>query len=312
MNATLESRPPAQAPSNLVPLSVDRLGKRFGPKKVLDGVSLRVEPGEVLGLLGKNGAGKSTLIKCMLGLLKPTSGEAAVFGESPWDLSAETKARIGYVPQELVAYPWMRVRHVIAYTAAFYPTWNQSLADELCDRWDVPLDDRAGVLSLGQLQTLGLVLALGYEPDLLVLDEPVASLDPLARRQFLRTLIDIVDESRTGRRRSVLFSTHITSDLERIADRVALLRGGRIELDGSLDELKDAVKRVRLTRRSSDFDPRFTLRGGHRSLVEGRIAEATLTDFAPELVGRLAAEHDADVEVIDLNLEELFVDLHEA
>ena len=159
-------------------IHVDRLQKSFGPKSVLDGVSLSLEPGTVLGLLGANGSGKTTLIKCALGLLRPTAGSVSVFGEDAWDLSAAAKARLGYVPQEVTSYPWMRVRQVIAYTAAFYPKWNQPFVDDLCRRWHLPLEDRVGTLSTGQLQTVGIVLALGHEPELLILDEPVASLDP--------------------------------------------------------------------------------------------------------------------------------------
>ncbi|MEO1496967.1 MAG: ABC transporter ATP-binding protein [Planctomycetota bacterium] len=313
MNATLAT-PDHTADTPAAPLlQIDELSMSFGQKTVLNGVSLTLPPGEVLGLLGKNGAGKSTLLKCALGLLRPTGGRATVLGDDAWSLSAEAKGRLGYVPQEVVAYPWMRVRQVVAYTAAFYPSWNPALAADLCERWSLPMNDRAGVLSVGQLQSLGLVLALGHEPDLLVLDEPVASLDPLARRQFLRTLIDIVDESNQagGRRRSVLFSTHITSDLERIADRIALVQRGKLTLEGSLGELKDRVKRLRLTSRGAAFDDRLAIAGAARLVIDGHVAEATVTDFADDTVDYLSQRHDADVEVIDLNLEEMFVDLHE-
>jgi ABC-2 type transport system ATP-binding protein len=187
-------------------VSVRDLQKQFGQNPILRGVDLELEPGTVLGLLGQNGSGKSTLLKCALGLLKPTAGNVTVFSEDAWNLSAHAKARLGYVPQEFVSYPWMRVRQVIAYTAAFYPTWNQKLVDELCRRWRLPLEDRVGPLSVGQLQTLAIVLALGHEPELLILDEPVASLDPSARREFLHTLLEIIDDPN----RTVLFSTHIT------------------------------------------------------------------------------------------------------
>lgn len=296
-----------------LPLEANQLAKSFDGSDVLRGVDLRVEPGAVLGLLGKNGSGKSTLIKCLLGLLRPTRGEAHVFGEGAWDLSEAAKARLGYVPQEVVVYPWMRVRQAIAYTAAFYPTWNQPLVDRLVDRWGLPLEQRAGVLSVGQLQTLGLVLALGHEPELLVLDEPVASLDPSARREFLRTLIEIAEDASgpAERPRTVLFSTHITSDLERIATRLALLKGGRVDYDGELDTLKERVKRLRIVSRNGELPRDLAVPGALRSSIADRLAEVTVEQFDPSLAAVLAERYDADVEVVDLNLEEIFVELHD-
>lgn len=287
-------------------LQINQLRKRFDAKEVLCGVDLRVEPGTVLGLLGQNGSGKSTLIKCALGLFRASAGNVTVFGEDSWDLSADAKARLGYVPQEVVSYPWMRVRQVIAYTAAFYPRWNHALVADLCARWRLPLEDRVGPLSVGQLQTLGIVLALGHEPELLVLDEPVASLDPSARREFLRTLLEIIDDER----RTVLFSTHITSDLERVASRIALLKDGQIEFHGELDELKDRVKRLRIAF-SSEAPAAISLPGLLRYEPEDRLGTATIDDFDEELIDAVRADHGAEVTVEDLNLEEIFVALHE-
>ncbi|RIK72539.1 MAG: ABC transporter ATP-binding protein, partial [Planctomycetota bacterium] len=284
---------------------IEKLQKHFGPKHVLRGVELAVEPGTVLGLLGQNGSGKSTMLKCSLGLLKPTGGSVAIMGDDSWNLSAETKARLGYVPQEAVSYPWMRVRQVIAYTAAFYPTWNQPLVDELCRRWRLPLEDRVGPLSVGQLQTLAIVLALGHEPELLILDEPVASLDPSARREFLRTILEIIDDPR----RTVLFSPDITSDLERGAGRVAILSEGRIAFPGELDELKDRVKRLRIVA-ARELPASFAVPGALQTEIDGSIATATIDNFHEEQLDALRQSWQAEVAVQDLNLEEIFVAMH--
>jgi len=224
-------------------IQIAGLAKSFNEKRILKGVDLDIPQGSVVGLLGTNGSGKSTLIKCVLGLLRPTEGKISILGEDPWTLSAEAKERLGYVPQEVKLYPWMRVKHVVGYTAAFYPKWDYAWGEELLDRWQLPRDDRVGPLSAGQLQKLALVLALGHHPELLILDEPVASLDPIARREFLRTLLDLAQDER----HTVLFSTHITSDLDRVASHVALLQDGKITCFEELDALKDRVKRLRIT-----------------------------------------------------------------
>jgi len=279
----------------------------LGTKYALSNVTLSIEPGTVLGLVGANGSGKSTLMKCLLGLLRASNGTSQVFGEDSWDLSAAAKARIGYVPQDITSYPWMRVRQVIAYTAAFYPNWNPSFVDELCRRWHVPLEDRIGELSTGQLQSVGIVLALGHEPDLLVLDEPVASLDPAARRQFLRTILEMLE----GHERTVVFSSHITSDLERIANRVAILSHGRLRFHGEVDELKEHVKRLRIAARH-DLPEDFRVPGALRCEVNGASATVSVTNFDEALVDTMRREWDADVSVHDLNLEEIFVEMHDA
>jgi ABC-2 type transport system ATP-binding protein len=219
-------------------IEIHRLVKSYGSKSVLTDLDLSIEQGSVVGLLGINGAGKTTLIKCALGLIRPQAGFIRLLGEDAWDLSAVAKARIGYVPQSIRFYTWMKARHLIDYTAAFYPNWDHGLVADLIKDWAIPANDRIVTLSAGQLQKLGILLAIGHNPDLLILDEPAASLDPLARRQFLQMLIDLAEPGC----RTVLFSTHITSDLERVADQVAILKSGTIIWRGLLDDLKEQTQ----------------------------------------------------------------------
>ena len=293
-------------PSNDMPMiEASGLTKSFDTAHVLRGVDLTIPRGSVTGLLGKNGSGKSTLLKCLLGLLKPSSGTARILGEDGWNLSAEAKTQLGYVAQEVSLYAWMRVRQIIEYTAAFYPTWNQELAIDLARRWELPTEDRVGPMSQGQQQKLALILALGHEPDLLILDEPVASLDPSARREFLSTILEITrDENRT-----VLFSTHITTDLERVADHVAVLKEGKIVYHDELDDLKDSVKRLRVTS-ESDLPSSFGVPNSLRAEVSGRHALVAVAEVGPTLVAELEARWQVSVTVEDLSLEEIFLEMH--
>jgi ABC-2 type transport system ATP-binding protein len=288
-------------------IHVRNLHKSYGrsaAKPVLNGVDLTVSRGMVLGLVGTNGEGKSTLIKCLLGLLRITSGEIRVFGEDPWNLSAASKAQIGYVPQEPALLPWMTVRQQLAYAAAFFPTWDATFAAELVERWRLPANERIGPLSLGQKQKVSIVLALAHRPKLLILDEPVASLDPVARRQFLESLMQAAESDDN----TILFSTHITSDLERIASHLAMLKDGQIVLCDELDHLKDRVKRLRIAA-GADLPRTFAIGGALRTEVHGRNALVAMASVDAGLVEELRTRWNADVSVEDLNLEEIFVEM---
>lgn len=291
---------------NELAIDVTGLRKEFGPKEVLKGVDLQIPRGRVVGLLGLNGSGKSTLIKHLLGLLKPTSGTVTVLGRDAWHLGDEQKIQIGYVPQEITLYPWMTVRQTVDYVSAFYQTWDSRWSDELLRRWELPLHDRFGPLSVGQKQKLALVLALGHRPELLILDEPVASLDPVARRWFLESILEMVSDER----HTILFSTHITSDLERVASHVALMKEGKVVFHDELDVLKDQVKRLRLFS-SSEFPVSFAVSGSLRTEVVGRQAVVTVPQVSDELVNEIRDRWSAEVSVEDLNLEEIFLELHE-
>lgn len=281
--------------------------KTYPGKLVLERLALDIPAGSVVGLLGKNGAGKTTLLKCALGLVRPQSGEITVLDEPAWTLSAAAKSRIGYVPQTVELYPWMKVRQMISYTASFYRQWNHGLVDRLVKSWELPLEDRIAPLSVGSRQKLGILLAIGHEPDLLILDEPAASLDPAGRREFLATVLELVHDGR----RTVLFSTHITSDIERVADRVAILKDGKIIYHDELDLLKDQVKRLHVTS-PRPLPEHIELPGLLRQRVQGVEAMLSVRDNVPQAVRWMEAQWQASVEVQDLNLEDIFLELHDA
>ena len=205
---------------------------------VLDRLDWQLLPGQVVGLLGRNGAGKTTLLETLLGLREPDAGTVRLFGQDVQRMDDAARARIGYVPQHSDLFESFTPAQLLAYFKSFYPRWNDAKVEGLMSRWDIRPDQPIRKLSGGQKQRLSIIRALAHEPDLLVLDEPVASLDPTGRRDFLRELVGQVLE----RGATVVFSTHILSDLERVAFNVAFLTQGRIALQAPLDELLDQVR----------------------------------------------------------------------
>ena len=221
-------------------LALQGVDVAFGAQRVLHGLDWTLPAGQVVGLLGRNGAGKTTLLETLLGLREPDAGQALLFGQPSLALGDDARARIGYVPQRSDLFEWLTADQLLAYFRSFYPRWNTAKVDGLMSRWDIARDKPIGKLSGGQQQRLSIIRALAHEPELLVLDEPVASLDPAGRRDFLGELVEQVVDRRT----TIVFSTHILSDLERVALDVAFLAGGRIALHAPLDELLESSVRL--------------------------------------------------------------------
>ncbi len=230
-------------------VQIKNLSKSFGSTRLLKNLDWEIQSGDVIGLLGKNGSGKSTLLSCLLGL-HPTDNateessqndsEISLFDEPNRDLSPIVREKLGYVPQTCSEVPWMTVRQTLDFRAQCYPTWNKERESKLCSHWQLNLDARVGDLSVGQAQKLMLILALCYSPDLLILDEPAASLDPSARRELMTEIIELASDNN----KAVVFSTHITSDLERIANKVAILNEGKIQCFMPLDDLKETITKL--------------------------------------------------------------------
>ena len=216
-------------------IEIREVTRRFGAKAALDCVSLIVPRGTVFGLVGANGAGKTTLIRHVLGLLRAQAGKVRVFGRDPVADPPHVLARIGYLSEENDLPGWMRVGELLRYCRAFYPGWDDAYAEELRQTFELPATARVGGLSKGQRARAGLLIALAYRPELLVLDEPSSGLDPLVRRDILEAIIrTIADEGRT-----VLFSSHLLDEVERVSDHVALIDKGRMVFSAGLDDLKE-------------------------------------------------------------------------
>ena len=223
-----------------VPLSLRHIGGGYSRRRpVLRDVTLVTQRGSITGLLGRNGAGKTTLLHTALGLRKAWHGSAELFGHDAWDAPPEIRKRVGFVPQDLRDFHWMTVSRCVRLVASFYPEWDDGLVSELQRQWGLR-DERVGSLSPGLRQRVAVLLAVGHRPELLVLDEPVASLDPGARRDFLRLVGDLNAETE----QTVLLSSHVCTDIERICSDVAILHHGRIAVCGRVDDLKEGVRRV--------------------------------------------------------------------
>jgi len=225
-----------------VAVKADHLSLRYGAITVLNDLSFSIAPGSVLGVVGRNGAGKSSMLQCLLGLIVPQAGTSSVLGCPSLALTDDVKARLGYVAQSPELFEWLRVSEQIALIGGLYPGWSQARARELCLRFELPEDMRVRKLSLGEKQRLAIVLALAHQPDLLVFDEPVASLDPMGRRDFLRALFE--QESLNGEAVTVVISSHLLEDLERVITHVLFLDRGRVQLMGARDELAEQIRAV--------------------------------------------------------------------
>jgi len=267
-------------------------GKNGVEKPALKDLSLRLSAGMVVGLLGQNGAGKSTLMRCALGILSPDSGDIRTLGETPEQLSSAAKERLGYVPQQPFGYEGFTVERALDLHRSFYPHWDMQLEQDWLTRFELDVSQQVQRLSVGQRQSLALIMAMAYRPELLILDEPVASLDPIVRRKFMVDLFDLALESGSA----VLFSSHITSDLERVASHVALIKQGELVLFKEIDALREEVRLLKLAAGTElPEQVRILSRDGDSVLVDSGAIDLNLPG-----VQRSEA----------LNLEQLFVELH--
>jgi ABC-2 type transport system ATP-binding protein len=223
-------------------LEVRDLVKTYGTQRVLENIQLKIQPGAVVGLIGRNGAGKSTLLRCMMGMLAADHGSCSVFGESALAISDKNKARIGYVPQQPEALGWLTVKQMLTFVSGFYANWDHEFVASTLKRWNINTNALLSKLSPGERQRIALLRAMAYSPELLVLDEPAAALDPVARRELLREIVTRAADSGT----TVIFSTHIVSDLERVASEIVFVHDHSILLHMPMDEIKERTMCLRL------------------------------------------------------------------
>jgi ABC-2 type transport system ATP-binding protein len=242
VEAPLPEPRPESVPDRPVVLEVRGLQRHFGRVPAVNGIDLTVSEGEIYGFLGINGAGKTTTIRLLMGIIAAEAGTISLLGETTHRTSVAQKRRIGYVSQEQHFYPWMTGEALGKFVGSFYPTWDKDEFGRLLRVLEVPHDRRVSQLSGGMRAKLALALALASRPALLILDEPTAGLDPVARREFMQL---IVAQARQHRR-TTIFSSHLIDEVERCADRVGIIHQGQMRFEGGLDELRQRVRRVQL------------------------------------------------------------------
>jgi ABC-2 type transport system ATP-binding protein len=285
-------------------VSVDGLTRRFGTNRGVEEVSFGIGPGEVFGFLGPNGAGKSTTIRLLLGLYRPTAGRMRVFGLDPSRDSVAIHRRVGYLPGELALYPRLTGRQHLDSFARARGVTDHPYRDELVERFTVELDRPVRTLSKGNRQKIGLVLAFMHRPDLLVLDEPTSGLDPLLQDEFVNLVRETVDDGRT-----VFLSSHELDEVQRVVDRLSIIKDGRIIVTDTVDGLRKAAPRtIEFRFAASVTADAFAGLDGVRVLhcADGRIALSVTGTIGPLL--RVASALDPiDVTARPADLDELFL-----
>jgi ABC-2 type transport system ATP-binding protein len=285
-------------------IEIDQLVRRYGRTDAVNGLTLRVAPGRCYGFFGRNGAGKTTTIKCLLNLLRPTSGQARLFGLDPRQHEVEVKSRLAYVPDAVAFYPWMSVRQTLDYFASFRPRWNDALEASLLAQFRLDPRQKASHLSKGQRTQLALVTAVCPEPELLILDEPTSGLDPIVRREFIQTVIGAYQDGDPGRR-TVFVSTHLISEFEGLIDEFTIVDRGREVLTLEADAARDRYKKI-YARFATAIGP-LDLAASQILRQAGREIEIVANGDSNDVIDRLRAHAPEAVTVESLTLEEIFV-----
>ena len=285
-------------------IEIHDLVRRFGRTDAVEGLTLRVQPGRCYGFFGRNGAGKTTTIKCLLNLLRPTSGSVRVFGLDPQRDEVAVKSRLAYVPDNVAFYPWMTVRGTLDYFASFRARWNEDTERALLSQFRLDLTQKTSHLSKGQRTQLALIAAICPEPELLVLDEPTSGLDPIVRREFIQTVIGAYQDADPGRR-TVFVSTHLISEFEGLIDEFTIIERGKAVLSLDADTARGRYQKI-YARFASE--PKALDLGGARVLRQrGREYEVLVNGNSADVLARIQARSPETVSTESLTLEEIFV-----
>ncbi|MEE8458229.1 MAG: ABC transporter ATP-binding protein [Phycisphaerales bacterium] len=284
-------------------IEIERLTRRYGSRTGVEGVSLRIDAGSLFGFLGPNGSGKTTTIRVLLGFLRPTEGRASLFGRDCWQAGRQIRQDVGYLPGDLRLYPSWTGQQFLRLFGQIRRRDIAAAGGDLADRFSLDMAVPVRKMSRGMRQKLGLLLALAHEPQLLILDEPTASLDPLMQEQLLQLLRALAEKGHT-----VFFSSHTLSEVERLCDRVAIVREGRLVADETLETLRGRARRrftirwVQLTDAAEIKPPPFLSVDERRN----RTWDGSLTGDTPQLVQWAATQPIEDLTIGHPDLDSLF------
>ena len=285
------------------------LRKSYPGVEALRGLDLQVPAGSICGFLGRNGAGKTTAMKILLGMVRPTSGAARVFGldAAAAQTSVEIRRRTGFVSEEKDLYAYMTVEEMIRFTASFFPLWRIDLAKRYLRDFDLPPDRKVKALSRGMRTKLALLLALCRGADLLIVDEPTSGLDPAMTEGALQAMVaHVADENMT-----VFFSSHHIAEVEQIADRVAIIDRGRLVVSGALDDVRDSFRRIQLVFENDAPRVEFRAPGVARVQRKGRVMTLMSSGDAQPVVEEARALKPLSLEILPVTLKDIFLEAAE-
>ena len=287
-------------------IEVNALHKSFKSQRALDGLNLRVPEGSIFGFLGRNGAGKTTTIKTLMGLLRPDTGGALVFGIPVADAgrAIEIRRRIGFVTEDKELYPYMTVEQIIAFTRPFFPKWREDLERRYLKMFDLPPKRKIPDLSKGMRSKLMLLLAISRGAELLILDEPTDGLDPAATEDILRELVAIAASEGT----TMFFSSHQLSEVELIADHIGIIDHGKMIVAGSLDDMKAQYQRLTVVFANSVQTPASWVDGVESVRQEGRVVSILASHNIDAIVEQAQSLPGSAVERYPVTLKEIFLE----
>ncbi|WP_077620524.1 ABC transporter ATP-binding protein [Bacillus sinesaloumensis] len=288
-------------------IEIKNLTKMYGKSRGIEDISFHVEEGEIFGFIGPNGAGKSTTIRTMLSLIYPTSGSAKIFGKDTIQFSSEIKKEIGYLPSEVFYYDNMKVKDLLHYSASFYKKDCTKRMKELAEIMELDLNRKIDDLSLGNKKKVGIIQGLLHEPKLVILDEPTSGLDPLMQQRFFELL---EEENKKGA--TILFSSHILSEVQRLCDRVAIIKEGKIVTVEKISTLKDNnFKRFKVETAETIDKTYFSIPGVNNLEITGQEINFFFKGNINSVMEKLAGIEITNLSVTEPDLEEIFMHYYE-